>query len=255
MKYLKGLILCNLFSFSEASAGLPPARSLTIKPLTLYFTSLPFGLNRPCSRINGLPVNTYRNRTGFASSHTARNGIGYDLEVGCHITPAIEVVAELGWGMERPFKEIIVRDPIVTTYDYGFNFYKRYSHHAFVGGRYYWEAKSNCLPFVSFVFGFTHQGKTIAKTTADMNLSIPITNPWSPKMVLQGSRTLVGAGRVTVGCDFQFNKTWALAAFIGVEYRPHAHPTSFLVLGSPVTFRDNWRPLAIPMGASIKVTI
>lgn len=258
---VKGLLVCGSLFLSistESLAALPPVRSITIKPLTIYFSAMTYGLNRPCARINNIPINTYRNRTGYAASHTARNGIGYDLEMGCHITPAIEVVGELGWAMERPFKEVIVKDPFIAAFNYGFDFYKRYSYHGFLGARYYWEFTKSCNVFASAVFGFDHQKRTRAKTTSGFALSDPITTVWSSKMTLQKSHTLAGAGRVTVGCDFLFNKTWALTVFAGLEYRPHKHPSSFLVSGPIgqriVTFRDNWRPLAFPVGASMKIT-
>lgn len=250
----KRQVVCCLLSgvcFQEgAYAKSYEAGSITFKPLIVDFYDFTFGSKKHSSYINTRPVSIYRDAE-FAplGARADRNGVGYDIELGYMITQSLEAFALAGFTIEKPHKKVGVANIPAPLVNY-FDFKKRYSYSAFLGGRYYWGLEGAWTPFVGGSLGVIWQEKTKAKLFSGPANAVAYT-PIGKFEALKSKWFM--SGDFQVGVDYEFTKTWHLTLMSGAQYHPRAKTKKSRISNRTVYYRDNWNRWSIPVSAAVKI--
>jgi hypothetical protein len=237
------------------------AGTITLKPLTVNFSGLTFGMSRKSQLINTFPKDPYRHSFATLSNQAQAIGSSYDLEIGVMITRNVEAFAIAGIDRQQGFINVIVSANTLNQYDnLAYNFKNRTNYLISLGGRYYWNTQKPWFPFIGLMGTAIRQGdiKAIACDVGP-NGFVP-TFPAIGPITLQRAKTLLG-GTFQVGADYQYTDFVSITFVAGLQYTPRVG-ASFSSIFSPqqrrvenITCRDNRKLWSVPIMAALKFTL
>ena len=243
--------------------------TVTIKPLTINFSGLTFGMSRKSQLINGWKIDPYRKSFGTFSNQAQAIGTSYDLELGIMVTSSVEVFAIAGVDYQRPFAKVVVSNnntaPFVGIYDQlSYDFKARHNYGFSLGGRYYWNTKKPWFPFVG-VMGTVIRQDAIRANVFEIGPNAFVPNyPPVGFLTLQKKKILWG-GTLQMGADYQLSKFVSLTLVAGVQYTPRARRSISKITvnnaGFPppgektISCQDNRNLWSVPFMASLKFTL
>ena len=224
--------------------------TITLKPLTVNFGALTFGIKRKSQLINGFTIDPYKSSFACLSNRGDAIGTSYDLELGVMVTSNIEAFTILGVDYQRPFTKITIsNNPANRNDNFLYEFKDRRNYNFSLGGRYYWNTQKPWFPFVGLMGTATFQDSVRADVFRVLNATTPPLGP----LTLQRRKTLWG-GTFQAGADYQFTDLVSLTLVVALQYTPRVSMSSSSIGGKQITCRDNRNLWSLPLMATLKFT-
>jgi outer membrane protein W len=221
--------------------------TITVKPLSVNFSAVTFGMTKKKLRVNQFDVDSHRSSFGYLANRSERAGVGYDLELGLMVTKNIEVFTILGFSYERPFEKVTMLSP---SFNLSFDFKVRRSFELSLGGRYYWDLQNRWSPFVGIMGTgiFQEPIKSEAFTGTAPNYK-------SIGNFTFIDRTTMWGGAIQGGADYQFTKKVLLSLSVSLRYTPRTSHKTIVVNGLTASSRENRSLWSLPVLVSLKFLI
>ncbi len=258
------IAFCFFTTPNQANAVGYKQGTFTIKPIIVAFANSSFGFKKDDSKINGLVVDAYRNRTSFGFAHPSRNGVGYSFELGYLFMDDLEAFI-------TPFFSYEKGQDVISLGFQSFRFSTRRNYGFMLGARKYFDIDSEkWFPHVSFSLGLERQGKTNARSFQNTGFQLP------PNLIGNiGSFTLKGSennflGELLFGADYKFTPNVMLTFMAGLNYKEKGSERTTVVKGIqtfqfpgipgpvidvPVSYKDNHNVWSVPIAVALKFAI
>ncbi len=223
--------------------------TITIKPLSVNFSAVTFGMSKKSLRVNDSDIDPYRSSFGYLTSRSQRAAVGYDLELGLMLTSNIEIFTNLGFSYERPFEKVSFFLP-GTPNAFSVDFKARRSFEVSLGGRYYWNLDNRWYPFV----GLMGTGIIQEPIKSEAFRGGP------PNYISLGNftfldRTTLWGGAIQGGADYHFTENVSLSFSMSLRYTPRTSRKSIVINGSQLSSRENRSLWSLPTIVSLKFLV
>lgn len=233
------------------------AGTVTLKPLTINFSGITFGMKHKDYLINGHKIDPFQGQLARFTNQAQATGRSYDLELGVMLTNNLEAFIIAGFEYQRGFTKSEIAnldqggDPEENNYFYD---YKSRTNYFFsFGGRYYWNTQKPWFPFVGLMATVIRQPALQSRAFRPGGLLVYTFPPIGP-FTFQRKVTLWG-GTLQAGADYQITDLLAVTFAVGIQYTPRNRINYTSLQGHTITCRNNHNIWSVPIIASLKLTI